>query len=82
MRKAVSILLLCSTLFAENALPDSDEEAAKVVQRIFGLCIAGKGPMQIAKILTVDKVLTVTAYSAKQKGQAERASFPKTFGTI
>ncbi len=47
-----------------------DEEAAKVVQRIFGLCIAGKGPMQIAKILTADKVLTVTAYNAKQKGQA------------
>ena len=28
---------------------DRDEEAAKVVQRIFNLCIAGKGPMQIAK---------------------------------
>ena len=37
-----------------------DEEAAKVVQRIFNLCIAGKGPMQIAKILTADRVLTVT----------------------
>ena len=47
-----------------------DEEAANVVRRIFGLCIAGKGPMQIAKILTADKVLTVTAYNAKQKGQA------------
>ena len=35
-----------------------DEEAAKVVQRIFNLCIAGKGPMQIAKILTADRVLT------------------------
>lgn len=45
-----------------------DEEAAKVVRRIFGLCIAGKGPMQIAKILTADRVLTVTAYHAKQKG--------------
>lgn len=45
-----------------------DEEAAKVVRRIFNLCIAGKGPMQIAKILTADKVLTVTAYHAKQKG--------------
>lgn len=44
-----------------------DEEAAKVVQRIFGLCIVGKGPMQIAKILTADKVLTVTTYSAKRK---------------
>ena len=47
-----------------------DEEAAKVVQRIFNLCIAGKGPMQIAKILTADKVLTVTAYHARQKGWA------------
>lgn len=45
-----------------------DEEAAKVVRRIFNLCIAGKGPMQIAKILTDDKVLTVTAYHARQKG--------------
>ena len=45
-----------------------DEEAAKVVQRIFNLCIAGKGPMQIAKIFTADKVLTVTAYHARQKG--------------
>ena len=45
-----------------------DEEAAKVVQRIFNLCIAGKGPMQIAKILTADRVLTVTAYHARQKG--------------
>ena len=47
-----------------------DEEAAKVVRRIFDLCIAGKGPMQIAKILTASKVLTVTAYNAKQKGWA------------
>ncbi len=45
-----------------------DEEAAKVVRRIFDLCIAGKGPMQIAKILTAEKVLTVTAYHARQKG--------------
>ena len=47
-----------------------DEEAAKVVRRIFNLCIAGKGPMQIAKILTADRVLTVTAYHAGQKGWA------------
>lgn len=45
-----------------------DEEAAKVVRHIFDLCIAGKGPMQIAKILTKEKVLTVSAYHAKQKG--------------
>lgn len=47
-----------------------DEEAAEIVKRIFDLCIAGKGPMQIAKILTADRVLTVTAYNARQKGWA------------
>lgn len=47
-----------------------NEEAARVVRRIFDLCIADKGPMQIAKILTADKVLTVTAYNARQKGWA------------
>jgi len=46
-----------------------DEEAAEVVKRIFELCIAGKGPMQIAKELTADKVLTVKAYYATQKGK-------------
>lgn len=39
-----------------------------MVRRIFNLCIAGKGSPQIAKILTADKVLTVTAYHTKQKG--------------
>ena len=47
-----------------------DEEAAAVVKRIFDLCIAGKGPMQIAKMLTADKVLTVKAYYAKRDGKA------------
>ena len=46
-----------------------DEEAAAVVKRIFDLCIAGKGPMQIAKILKADKILTTKAYYAKQKGK-------------
>lgn len=45
-----------------------DEEAATVVKRIFDLCIAGKGPMQIAKILTANKVLTIKAYYAKRNG--------------
>lgn len=47
-----------------------DEEAAKVVRHIFDLCIDGKGPMQIAKALTRERVLTVTAYNAKQKGSS------------
>lgn len=46
-----------------------DEAAAAVVKRIFDLCVAGKGPMQIAKILTADKVLTTKAHYAKQKGK-------------
>ncbi len=44
-----------------------DEEAAAVVKRIFDLCVAGKGPMQIAKILKTEKTLTVKAYYAKRK---------------
>ena len=47
-----------------------DEEAAALVKKIFDLCIAGKGPMQIAKVLTADKVLTVKAYYAKRDGKA------------
>ena len=47
-----------------------DEEAAEIVKRIFALCIAGKGPMQIAKVLTADKVLTVKAYYAKRDGKS------------
>lgn len=47
-----------------------DEEAAAVVKRIYDLCVAGKGPMQIAKVLTADKVLTVKAYFAKRDGKA------------
>ena len=46
-----------------------DEEAAAVVKRIFDLCVAGNGPMQIAKILKADRVLTTRAYYAKQKGK-------------
>ena len=46
-----------------------DEEAAKVVQRIFNLCIAGKGPMQIAKLLTAERVLTVKAHYAQRAGK-------------
>ncbi|WP_330570850.1 recombinase family protein [Extibacter muris] len=46
-----------------------DEEAAEVVKRIFSLCIAGKGPMQIAKVLTKDRILTPRVYYAKRDGQ-------------
>ena len=46
-----------------------DEEAAPVVKRIFDLCIAGKGPEQIARILERDKVLTTRALYAQRKGK-------------
>ena len=47
-----------------------DEEAAPVVKRIFDLCLDGKGPSQIARILEKDEVLTVKSLYAKQKGGA------------
>lgn len=43
-----------------------DEEAAQVVKRIFTLCMEGRGPMQIAKILQEEKVLNPTAYKRRQ----------------
>ena len=39
-----------------------DEEAAKVVRKIFTLCVDGFGPTQIAKKLKADKVMTPTEY--------------------
>lgn len=47
-----------------------DDEAAEVVRHIFKLAVSGKGPLQIAKQLTREKVLTVTAYGCKQAGRA------------
>ena len=41
----------------------------EVVKWIFALCVDGKGPMQIAKLLTADKVLTVKAHYAKRDGK-------------
>ena len=52
-----------------------DEEAAKVVQRIFDLCIAGLGPTQIAKRLTMDGILNPTAHRQKL-GQKVAAPLP------
>lgn len=39
-----------------------DEAAAKIVRRIFALCVDGFGPTQIAKRLKAEKVLTPTEY--------------------
>lgn len=43
-----------------------DEDAAKVVKHIFALCMEGKGPHQIADILTKEKVLNPTAYKIEK----------------
>ena len=39
-----------------------DEPAAEVVRKIFRLCLAGRGPSQIARDLEREKILTPTAY--------------------
>ena len=39
-----------------------DEPAAQIVRKIFALCLAGKGPTQIARQLEKEKILTPTAY--------------------
>ena len=39
-----------------------DEEAAAVVQKIFSLCVDGRGPTQIAKWLRDNEILTPAAY--------------------
>ena len=43
-----------------------DEAAALVVKRIFKLCMEGRGPMQIAKLLQEEKVLNPTTYKKRE----------------
>lgn len=45
-----------------------DEETAPVVQYIFNLCAGGKGPSQIARILSDDKILTPAHYNYRTYG--------------
>ena len=52
-----------------------DAEAAAVVKDIFGLCIAGNGPTQIARILQSRKVPTPTVH-AQSLGLATRNPMP------
>ena len=52
-----------------------DEAAAVVVKRIFKLCMEGRGPMQIAKLLQEEKVLNPTAY---KKREGIKAPSPET----
>ena len=46
-----------------------DEPAAEEVKKIYDLCIDGKDPTQIAKILRKEKVLTVKSHYAQVKGK-------------
>ena len=52
-----------------------DEEAAKVVEDIFKLCVAGNGPTQIARILQERKIPTPTVH-AQSLGLATRNPMP------
>lgn len=53
-----------------------DEPAAEVVRKIFSLCLAGKGPTQIAKILEKEKILVPTAYF-QSTGRKTRNPLPE-----
>ena len=53
-----------------------DEEAAQVVEYIFGLCMEGRGPTQIAKVLRAEKILTPTAYKHRQGRRTPNAENP------
>lgn len=46
-----------------------DEEVTPIVQRIFALCASGKGPSQIARILTNEKILTPAHYWYRKTGK-------------
>ena len=52
-----------------------DGPAAEVVRHIFALCLSGLGPLQIAKQLEREQVLTPTAYF-NSIGRATRNSMP------
>ncbi len=43
-----------------------DEEAARIVKKIFALCMEGKGPSQIAAQLKAEKILNPTAYKQRE----------------
>lgn len=55
--------------------PDSkeiipNEDTAPTVQRIFQLCASGKGPNQIARILTGEQILTPANYAYQKEGKS------------
>ena len=56
---------------AENYL-EPDPEAAEIVRQIFSLCAAGKGPSQIARILTERNILTPANYYFQKAGKTHK----------
>ena len=46
-----------------------DDETAPIVRKIFALCLAGKGPTQIAKSLTAEGILKPRAYFFQKTGR-------------
>ena len=55
----------------ENHL-EPDPEAAEIVRQIFSLCAAGKGPSQIARILTERNILTPANYYFQKAGKTHK----------
>lgn len=50
-----------------------DEPAAQIVKRIFGLCLEGYGPTQIARLLEKDKILKPSAYWEQRDGKVHKS---------
>lgn len=50
-----------------------DNETAPIVQRIFALCLSGKGPEQIARTLSAENVLTPRAHHFQKTGRSGTA---------
>ncbi len=46
-----------------------DEPAAEVVRKIYALCLAGRGPSQIARQLEKEQILRPSAYAETQKSK-------------
>lgn len=55
-----------------------DEEAAKVVRRIFRLCLEGYGPTQIARILKEEKIAILIPHRVDIRSRAPRTAAEKS----
>ena len=55
---------------------EPDAETAEVVRQIFTLCASGKGPSQIARILTEQNILTPANYYFQKTGKTHHGRDP------